>query len=251
MKSIALAVLVAAIPSAFAADNTYSHRYGTSEALSVPKVACGNGGCLSSDPYAWLGEVRLGEVRSGEVLMVRAIRLKSDKKVNAGSAIGAAVGYGAARKVNGDYRNAARVASGVIGGVAGTAIQNGFSGRRAVEIYVRDVSDKRQRIIAIVQDADVDVREGDQVFLVGKGSKTRVVPIPRSTMTSVSGGEGLPKVACGWGGCSNSNAEDGPWNGTTRSSLGQDSCGLMCPDGYEVAPGCLCTRIAPLTRGQQ
>jgi len=228
LKPIVLAIALAAlVPSAFAADNTSSRRYGTSEALSVQ------------------------DARLGEVLMVRPVQLKSDKKVNAGSAIGAAVGYGAARKVDGDYRNAARVAAGVIGGVAGTAIQNGFSGRRAVEIYVRELGDKRQRVIAIVQDADSDVRQGDQVFLVGKGSKTRVVPIPRSTMTSVSGGEGLPKVACGWGGCSNSNAEDGPWNGTTRSSLGQDSCGLMCPDGYEVAPGCLCTRISPLTRGQQ
>jgi len=219
LKTIVLAIALAAlVPPAFAADNTSSRRYGTSEALSVQ------------------------DARLGEVLMVRAVQLKSDKKVNAGSAIGAAVGYGAARKVDGNYRNAARVAAGVIGGVAGTAIQNGFSGRRAVEIYVRDVSDKRQRVIAIVQDADVDVREGDQVFLVGKGSKTRVVPIPRSTMTSVSGGEGLPKVACGWGGCSNSNSEDGPWNGTTRSSLGHDSCGLMCPDGYELAQGCSCVK---------
>lgn len=224
MKPIVLAIALAAlVPSAFAADNTSSRRYSTSKAPSVPQVACGNGACLNSDPYTWLGEVRLGEVRLGEVLMVRAIQIKSDKKVNAGSAIGAAVGYGAARKVDGDYRNAARVAGGVIGGVAGTAIQNGFSGRRAVEIYVRDLSDKRQRVIAIVQDADSDVRQGDQVFLVGKGSKTRVVPIPRTTMTSVPGRDELPKVACGWGGCSNSKAEDGPWNGTTLSTSHQDT----------------------------
>ena len=199
MKPIVLVIALAAlVPSAFAADNTSSRRYGTSEALSVQ------------------------DARLGEVLMVRPVQLKNDKKVNAGSAIGAAVGYGAARKVDGNYRSAARVAGGVIGGVAGTAIQNGFSGRRAVEIYVRDLSDKRQRVIAIVQDADSDVRQGDQVFLVGKGSKTRVVPIPRSTMTSVSGGEGLPTVACGHG-CSNSNAEDGPWNGTTLGTSHQDT----------------------------
>lgn len=200
MKSIALAIALAAlVPSAFAADNTSSRRYGTSEALSVQ------------------------DARLGEVLMVRPVQLKSDKKVNAGSAIGAAVGYGASRKVDGDYRNAARVAGGVIGGVAGTAIQNGFSGRRAVEIYVRELGDNRQRVIAIVQDADSDVRQGDQVFLVGKGSKTRVVPIPRTTMTSVPGRDELPKVACGWGGCSNSKAEDGPWNGTTLSTSHQDT----------------------------
>ena len=153
MKPIVLVIALAAlVPSAFAADNTSSRRYGTSEALSVQ------------------------DARLGEVLMVRPVQLKSDKKVNAGSAIGAAVGYGASRKVDGDYRNAARVAGGVIGGVAGTAIQNGLSGRRAIEIYVRDLSDKRQRVIAIVQDADVNVREGDQVFLVGtrrEGGKNR------------------------------------------------------------------------------
>ncbi len=37
--------------------------------------------------------------------MVREVVLQSDKKVNAGSAIGAAVGYGAAREVKGDYRS--------------------------------------------------------------------------------------------------------------------------------------------------
>lgn len=200
MKPIVLAIALAAlVPSAFAADNTSSRRYGTSEALSVQ------------------------DARLGEVLMVRPVQLKSDKKVNAGSAIGAAVGYGAARKVDGDYRNAARVAAGVIGGVAGTAIQNGFSGRRAMEIYVRELGNNRQRVVAIVQDADVDVRQGDQVFLVGKGSKTRVVPIPRTTITSDSGGDGPPKVACGLGGCSNSKAEDGPWNGTTLSTSHQDT----------------------------
>jgi len=207
LKPIVLAIALAAlVPSAFAADNTSSRRYGASEALSVQ------------------------DARLGEVLMVRPVQLKSDKKVNVGSAIGAAVGYGAARKVNGDYRNAARVAGGVIGGVAGTAIQNGFSGRRAIEIYVRDLSDNRQRVIAIVQDADMDVRQGDQVLLVGEGSKTRVVPIPRATITSVSGGDGLPTVACGWGGCSNGEAEDAPWTTITSvcggGELPKVACGL-------------------------
>lgn len=133
MKAIVLSLALAlSAPAAFAADSTSARRYGSSEALSVQ------------------------DARLGEVLMVRTVQLKSDQRLNAGSAIGAAVGYGAANQVkNRDYRNAARVAGGVIGGVAGTAVQKGLSGRTAVEIYVR---------------------EGDRVFLVGKGSKTRVVP---------------------------------------------------------------------------
>ena len=158
MKPIVLALALAlSAPAAFAADSTSARRYGSSEALFVQ------------------------DARLGEVLMVRTLQLKSDQRLNAGSAIGAAVGYGAANQVkNRDCRNAARVAGGVIGGVAGTAVQNGLSGRRAVEIYVRDLSDRRQRVLAVVQDADVDVREGDRVFLVGKGKKTRVVPLDAS-----------------------------------------------------------------------
>ena len=61
MKPIVLVIALAAlVPSAFAADNTSSRRYGTSEALSVQ------------------------DARLGEVLMVRPVQLKSDKKVNAG-----------------------------------------------------------------------------------------------------------------------------------------------------------------------
>lgn len=139
--------------TASAADTTSARRYGTSETLSVQNA------------------------RLGEVLMVRSVDIKSDKRLNAGSAIGAAVGYGygAAREVKGDYRSAARIAAGTIGGVAGTAVQNGLSKRRGVEVYVRDL--ESGKVIAIVQADDLSIRAGDKVFLTGKGSKTRVVPI--------------------------------------------------------------------------
>lgn len=176
MKTFVLALALAlSAPAAFAADSTSARRYGSSEAPSVQ------------------------DARLGEVLMVRTVQLKSGQRLNAGSAIGAAVRYGAARKVDGDYRSAARVAGGIIGAVAGTAVQKGLSGRTAVEIYVRDLSDRRQRVLAVVQDADVDVREGDRVFLVGKGSKTRAVPIARMDVSPWGGGENAS--ACGVGAC--------------------------------------------------
>lgn len=138
--------------TASAADNSSARRYGASEALSVQNA------------------------RLGEVLMVREVAIQSDKKVNAGSAIGAAVGYGVANQVKSrDYRNAARVAGGVIGGVAGTAIQNGVSKRQGVEVYVRDL--ESGKVIAIVQAVDLPIRAGSKVFLTGRGSNTRVVPI--------------------------------------------------------------------------
>lgn len=153
MRALVLSLALAGLfpPTASAADNSSARRYGTSEALSVQSA------------------------RLGEVLMVRGVDIKSDKRFNSGSAIGAAVGYGAAREVKGDYRSAARVAGGVIGGVAGTAIQNGMSKHHGVEVYVRDL--ESGKVIAIVQADDLPIRTGDRVFLTGKGSKTRVVPI--------------------------------------------------------------------------
>lgn len=153
MRALILSLALASLLplTASAADNTSARRYGTSETLSVQNA------------------------RLGEVLMVRSVDIKSDKRLNAGSAIGAAAGYGAAREVKGDYRSAARIAAGTIGGVAGTAIQNGLSSRRGVEVYVRDL--ESGKVFAIVQADDSLIRTGDKVFLTGKGSKTRVVPV--------------------------------------------------------------------------
>lgn len=153
MRALILSLAIASLLplTASAADSTSARRYGTSEALSVQSA------------------------RLGEVLMVRSVDIKSDKRLNAGSAMGATVGYGAAREVKGDYRSAARIAAGTIVGVAGTAVQNGLSKRRGVEVYVRDL--ESGKVIAIVQADDSLIRTGDKVFLTGKGSKTRVVPV--------------------------------------------------------------------------
>lgn len=153
MRSLILSLAIASLLplTASAADNTSAPRYGTSEALSVQNA------------------------RLGEVLMVRTVNIKSDKRLNAGSAIGAAVGYASVRGVNENYRNASRIAAGTIGGVAGTAVQNDLSKRRGVEVYVRDL--ENGKFIAVVQTDDLLIRTGDKVFLTGKGSKTRVVPI--------------------------------------------------------------------------
>ncbi len=153
MRALVLSLALAGLlpPTASAADNSSARRYGTSETLSVQNA------------------------RLGEVLMVRSVDIKSDKRLNAGSAVGAAIGYASVRSVNRTYRGASRIAAGTIGGVAGTAVQNGLSKRRGVEVYVRDL--ETGKFIAVVQSDDLPIRTGDKVFLTGKGSKTRVVPI--------------------------------------------------------------------------
>jgi outer membrane lipoprotein SlyB len=154
--------LVGLLPlTASAADNGSARRYGTTETLSVQNA------------------------RLGEVLMVRSVDIKSDKRLNAGSAIGAAVGYASVRGVNSSYRSASRIAAGTIGGVAGTAIQNGVSKRRGVEVYFRDL--ESGKVIAIVQADDLPICAGQQVFLTGRGSQTRVVPIQSGEMNGLGG----------------------------------------------------------------
>ena len=154
-RHLVLAIAIAAVPTVSMAQShsTSASRYGTSEALSVQ------------------------DARLGEVLMVRQVTLQNDRSVNTGSAVGAAVGYAAAQQVDGSYRDAARVAGTVIGGVAGTSIQRRMSGRKAIEIYVRDFSNSG-RVVVIVQDHTDGIQQGDRVFLVGSGSKTRVVRAP-------------------------------------------------------------------------
>lgn len=73
MRALILSLALASLLplTASAADTSSARRYGTSETLSVQNA------------------------RLGEVLMVRSVDIKSDNRLNAGSAIGAAVGYGA------------------------------------------------------------------------------------------------------------------------------------------------------------
>ncbi len=156
MKPIVLALaLAAAIPSALAAGPSSVGPYRSSEVIGVE------------------------DARLGEVLMAREIQMEPSRKANVGSVVGAAVGYGAARQVKGDYHNAARVAGGVLGGVAGTAIQNAGIHRKAHEVYVRELTGKGDRVVVLIHEGDLGFREGDRVFLVGKGNKTRLVLTPR------------------------------------------------------------------------
>lgn len=151
--------LAIAVPGVASAQSTSANQYGASEALSVQ------------------------DARLGEVLMVRVVALQNDRSFNTGSAVGAAVGYAAAQQVEGRYRDAARVAGSVVGGVAGTGVQRRLSTREAVEIYVRDFSNPG-RVLVIVQDRTGGIQQGDRVFLVGSGNKTRVVKAPEGEVIS-------------------------------------------------------------------
>lgn len=155
----------------------------------------------SSKHYGRQGALRAHDVQTGTVVMVRPVSIDNRSKANAGTAIGAAVGYGAARQVkNRDARSAARIAGGVIGGVAGGSVYNRMSRREGIEVFVRTVGKRGQlQMVSIVQDADVLVAVGDEVLLVGSGREMRVVP----TVNFGSGGS----LSCGPGQCGSLRGE--------------------------------------------
>ena len=168
--------------------------------LTLPKGEA-NASDTSSKYYGRQGALRANDVQFGTVVMVRPVVVEGRSKANAGTAIGAAVGYGAARQVkNRDARSAARVAWGVIGGVAGDAIHQRFTKRKGIEIFVRTVGKRGQlQMISVVQDDDGPVAVGDDVLLVGTGREMRVVP------TTNLGSSG--SVSCGLGLCGSLRGE--------------------------------------------
>jgi len=203
-RTLFLAFSLAIVPTVSMAQSTSADRYGASEALSVH------------------------DARLGEVLMVRQVTLQNDRSVNTGSAIGAAVGYAAAQQVEGSYHDVARVAGTVIGGVAGTSVQRRLSGRKAIEIYVRDFS-SNGRVVVIVQDHTDGIQQGDRVFLVGSGSTTRVVRIPVEAGISDNSRNGLTRLG-------------NFVSPTSVTAIGSQACSIWCPFGPGPGPGYTCAQ---------
>lgn len=152
MKRLLLATLLLACAPVALAQNTHSSTYGQQDAFTAQ------------------------EVRVGTVLMVREVTIENDKALNQGTPIGAAVGYALANKKSSrNNRRTARVVDGTLGAVAGTSIGRMASKRYGVEIFVEE--QRTRKVYAIVQQMDRLPLPGEQVFLTGRGSKTRVVGI--------------------------------------------------------------------------
>lgn len=162
-------------PEAHAADpwrssysDTSSQRYGRNEALQGQNA------------------------RLGEVVMVRRVAIDNNKKFNTGTVLGGLLGGAAGQSVKDSRaRRASTILGAALGGAIGQQVQQRTSRREGYEIYVRDLS-RNGKLFTVVQDADVGIYPGDQVFITGSGSRARIVPVSHEINQRPGGSSQLP-----------------------------------------------------------
>ena len=110
-------------------------------------------------------------VRMGHVESVREVKLEGTRSgigpgagAVAGGIAGSSVGHGRGSAL-------AAVAGALVGGIAGQAAEQGFTGKRGVEVTVK--LDNGQ-MVAIMQEADETFRPGDRVRILSDGATSRV-----------------------------------------------------------------------------
>ena len=110
-------------------------------------------------------------VRMGVVESVREVKIEGTRS-GVGPAAGAVVGGVAGSTIGGGRGSAvAAVLGAVAGGVAGQAAEQGFTGRRGVEVTVKL---DNGTMVAITQEADETFRPGDRVRILSDGATSRV-----------------------------------------------------------------------------
>jgi outer membrane lipoprotein SlyB len=140
-------------------------------AMLVAVVAgCASPG-LGGGSYSREQARREQTVRMGYVESVREVKLEGTRS-GVGPAAGAVAGGVAGSSIgHGRGSAVAAIAGAVLGGVAGQAAEEGFTGRRGVEVTVKLDSGQ---MVAIMQEADEAFRPGDRVRILSDGGTSRV-----------------------------------------------------------------------------
>jgi outer membrane lipoprotein SlyB len=126
---------------------------------------------LGSGSYSREQARREQTVRMGYVESVREVKLEGTRTgVGAGAG---AIGGGIAGSTIGHGAGSALGALGgaVVGGIAGQAAEQGFTGKRGIEVTVKLDSGQ---MLAIMQEADETFRPGDRVRILSDGATSRV-----------------------------------------------------------------------------
>lgn len=132
------------------------------------------GGCasgLGSRDYSRNQARSVQQVQTGVVVDVRNVNIEGTK-TPIGTGAGAVVGGLAGSQLGrGNGSIAGAVLGAVAGGFAGSAVEEGVTRQKGLEITVRLDSG---RTIAVTQGADEYFRPGDRVRVLSEGSTTRV-----------------------------------------------------------------------------
>lgn len=132
-------------------------------------------GCASSksgDVYSRDQARREMTVRKGVVESVRMVRMEGSRS-GVGSMAGAAVGGVAGSSLGGGKGNIiGAVLGAVAGGIAGNSIEQGATGKEALEITVQ--LDGGRMIVVVQEGAPNEFRSGDPVRVLSGAGDTRV-----------------------------------------------------------------------------
>ncbi|MES2366127.1 MAG: glycine zipper 2TM domain-containing protein [Pseudomonadota bacterium] len=132
------------------------------------------GGCasgLGSNDYSRNQARSVQQVQTGVVVDVRNVNIEGTK-TPIGAGAGAVVGGLAGSQLGrGNGSIAGAVLGAVAGGFAGSAVEEGVTRQKGLEITVRLDSG---RTIAVTQGADEYFRPGDRVRVLSEGGTTRV-----------------------------------------------------------------------------
>jgi outer membrane lipoprotein SlyB len=132
------------------------------------------GGCasgLGSNDYSRNQARTVQQVQTGVVVEVRNVNIEGTKTpigLGAGAVVGGLAGSQLGR---GNGSIAGAVLGAVAGGFAGSAVEEGVTRQKGLEITIRLDSG---RTIAVTQGADKYFRPGDRVRVLSEGGTTRV-----------------------------------------------------------------------------
>lgn len=129
----------------------------------------------SSSVYTYEQAQREQIVRLGTVESVRPIVIQNERSSGGGAVAGAALGGVAASTIGGGTGNVlATIGGGLLGALAGNAVENQMGKTQGLEITVR-LDNGETRVVA--QAADVAISPGQRVRLISGNGPTRVVPM--------------------------------------------------------------------------
>ena len=134
------------------------------------------GGCAndrSANVYSSSEALNEAHVRSGVVESIRPVRIQADSEI--GKLVGAIVG-GIAGSNMGQGKGSAvgAVVGATVGGAVGNAVDKQANTKDGIEIVLNLDNGE---VVAIVQEADVNVVPGQRVRVITRGRVSRVVPL--------------------------------------------------------------------------